>query len=87
MESALFKICLEIAWAVLTVDTDDLLLRDAQLSEMQRAPPHDHWSVFSWIHNIKPLADGQYNWIFHHYDFVSLKKSSDWVWLEVWPAL
>jgi hypothetical protein len=33
-----------------------------------------HRSVFNWIIGKKPLGQGQYNWIFHAEDFVSLSR-------------
>ena len=72
-----YKISLSCVSA-LTEDTDDLLLKDVQLRDLQRAPQQHHRSLFNWLHMTKPLRQGQCDWIFHADDFVSIKKSSGW---------
>jgi hypothetical protein len=39
---------------------------------MSPTPTRDHDSVFKWLWAQKPLDDEEFDWIFHHDDFVSL---------------
>ncbi|PMD43889.1 hypothetical protein L207DRAFT_482501 [Hyaloscypha variabilis F] len=51
---------------------DALLLNHHRLKSMDATPHTDHHSVFKWIWQKKPLDNGEFNWIFHPGDFVSM---------------
>jgi hypothetical protein len=52
--------------------SDALLLNHHRLKSMDATPHTDHHSVFKWIWQKKPLDNGEFNWIFHPGDFVSM---------------
>jgi len=64
---------------------DDLLLKQAQLRALQRTPNRDHATVFNWLWKYKPVGRGEYNWIYHPNDFVSVNPTSEGWWVEVFP--
>lgn len=43
-----------------------------RLKSLDQTPARDHDSVFKWIWANKPLDDGEFDWIFHPDDFVSM---------------
>jgi hypothetical protein len=49
-----------------------LLLNHHRLKSLDATPNSDHHSVFKWIWQNQPLDMGEYNWIFHPGDFVSM---------------
>lgn len=51
---------------------DALLLYHHQLKSLDPTPNGDHHSVFKWILQNQPLDIGEYNWIFHPGDFISM---------------
>ncbi|KAH8779482.1 hypothetical protein F5882DRAFT_148706 [Hyaloscypha sp. PMI_1271] len=51
---------------------DALLLNHHRLKSLDATPNSDHHSVFKWIWQNQPLDMGEYNWIFHPGDFVSM---------------
>lgn len=51
---------------------DTLLLNHCHLKALDPTPNSDHHSVFKWIWRNQPLDMGEYNWIFHPGDFVSM---------------
>src|SRR5258708_4471549 len=54
------------------VSLDALLLNHQRLKSLDPTPNSDHQSVFQWIWQNQPLDMGEYNWIFHPGDFVSM---------------
>lgn len=62
----------KLTMVVLCFGTDDILLKDSSLRALAPAPARDHLSVFNWIYAEKPLDVGQYDFIYHRDDFVSL---------------
>lgn len=53
---------------------DTLLFNNHRLKSLDPTPQRDHDSVFKWIWANKPLDQHEYDWIFHHQDFVSLAR-------------
>jgi fatty acid desaturase len=51
-----------------------LLFNNHRLKSLDPTPQKDHDSVFKWIWANKPLDQHEYDWIFHHQDFVSLAR-------------
>lgn len=51
---------------------DALLLNHQRLKSLDPTPNRDHDSVFRWIWQNQPLDKGEYDWIFHPGDFVSM---------------
>ncbi|KIN08807.1 hypothetical protein OIDMADRAFT_23563 [Oidiodendron maius Zn] len=62
----------KLTMVVLCFGTDDILLKDSSLRALAPALARDHLSVFNWIYAEKPLDVGQYDFIYHRDDFVSL---------------
>ena len=54
---------------------DKLLLRFYRIKKLEETSKEDHMSVFRWIWQLKPLLLNEFNWIYHHEDFVTLIKS------------
>ncbi|KAF4616244.1 hypothetical protein G7Y89_g15162 [Cudoniella acicularis] len=49
------------------------LLKNYQyLKSLDQAPEKDHDSLFKWIWANKPLDEGEYDWIYHPEDFISI---------------
>jgi hypothetical protein len=63
------------------------VLKEAQLRALQRTPNRDHATVFNWLWLYKPVNQGEYDWIYHPDDFVSVKRTSEGWWVEVFPLL
>ncbi len=51
-----------------------MLFNTHRLKSLDPTPQRDHDSVFKWIWANKPLDKHEYDWIFHHQDFVSLAR-------------
>jgi hypothetical protein len=49
-----------------------LLLQYQKVKNLPQTPDRDHNSVFRWLWKIQPVDLGEYDWIFHPEDFVSL---------------
>jgi hypothetical protein len=54
------------------ISEDELLLKDHQLRTLEKTSGRNHRSVFHWIWGQKPLDVGEYDFIFHKNDFVSV---------------
>lgn len=65
--------------SVTDTSTDNLLLNEQKLRELGSPSQRDHRSVLHWIVDRKPVGWGQYDWIFHIDDFVSLSKMDHFV--------
>ena len=76
------------------LEIDDLLLKDRNLRALESPKSQHYESLFNWILGYKPLDGGQYDFLFHHDDFVSSMKSNhdsrfdeiiEWI-LSRWPG-
>jgi hypothetical protein len=65
--------------------SDDMLLKEAQLRALQRTPKRHHATVFNWLCHLKPVDNGECDWIYHPDDFVSVEPTSEGRWAEVTP--
>jgi len=54
------------------VHTDELLLKDSQLRALPQTSPRNHLNLFHWVWGRKPLDAGEYDFIYHSDDFVSI---------------
>jgi hypothetical protein len=59
-----------------SVYTDELLLKDSQLRELKPTSSRQHLNLFHWIWGRKPLDAGEYDFIYHSDDFVSIAGST-----------
>ncbi|KAE9365460.1 hypothetical protein N431DRAFT_353909, partial [Stipitochalara longipes BDJ] len=66
---------------------NDLLLKAAQIRALKKTPRRDHRKLFNWIWRLKPVDKGEYDWIYHANDFVSLEPDTDGQWAEVFQLL
>lgn len=66
MDKVSFKECTN------TSRLDDILLKDSKLRALAPTSKRDFMHVFHWIWDRKPLDKGEYNFIFHRDDFVSI---------------
>lgn len=56
----------------LIMTLDDLLLKYTSLRSLEPTPERNHRSVYNWIWGEKPLDEGEYDFIYHQEDFVSV---------------
>lgn len=66
--------------ALVTIQTDEVLLAYAKINALHRPPKRCYDSVFHWILNIRPLGVSRLNgneaeeFMYHHNDFISLNN-------------